>query len=206
MKNKKLLFSFILCLFTQYVIGSDEVVPRNITASSLRSLDAMVDKKYGENRHRYDIDALPAENSVSSFEDGKCCETVHTNESTVKCLIINTGGYYVVWSNYLSVCCVGGRGEWERIKDLLLPHENRHKSKNEEMNRDVAPITFRVLKEMSKKECNVSKAEAKRLATKAWEDAIIKAITDFEEYCDVQHDIVNMQDVKNTNINACTCK
>lgn len=190
----------------QFAIGSDEIVPRNLTASSLRSLDAMQGGKYGESRHRYNIYALPSKDSVSSFEDGKCCETVHTDENTVECLIINTGGYYVVWSNYLSVCCVGGRSEWEKIKDLLLPHENRHKSKNEEINRDVAPITFRVLKEMSKKECNASKAEAKRLATEAWEDAIIKAIKDFEEYCDVQHNIIDMQDVKNTNINACTCK
>lgn len=206
MKNRILLLFYILYFFMQFAIGSDEIVPRNLTASSLRSLDAMQGGKYGESRHRYNIDALPAEDSVSSFEDGKCCETVYTNERTVKCSIVNTGGYYVVWGNYLSACCVGGRSEWERVKDLLLPHENRHKSKNEEINRDVAPITFRVLKGMSKKECNASKAEAKRLAREAWEEAIARAINDFREYCEVQHDIINLQDVKPTNINACTCE
>lgn len=206
MKNRILLLFYILYFFMQFAIGSDEIVPRNLTASSLRSLDAMQGGKYGESRHRYNIDALPAEDSVSSFEDGKCCETVYTNERTVKCSIVNMGGYYVVWGNYLTACCIGGRSEWEKIKDLLLPHENSHKSKNEEMNKDVAPITIRVLKEISKKECNASKAEAKRLATEACEKAIKRAIDDFKEYCNTQQDIIDLQEVKPTNINACTCE
>lgn len=202
-----ILIPLIITLFcvnlTAYV--NDTVVAKNISAGSLKQLDESTKGKYGEYSFEYDIDASP--DSASTSMDGNvCCATVGTKESTVKCEIINKGGWYVVWTNYSSACCVNGRKEQEKIKDLLKPHETRHKTANEKMNRDEAPITISILKAVSKIKCDNSAEEAKRLAKKACEQELADRMNDFRSLCDATHEAIDAEDVKPTNIKTCTCK
>ena len=181
------------------------MVAKNISANSLKRLDKSTEGKYGEYSFKYDIDASP-DTAVISTEGNKCCATVGTKESTVKCKIINRGGWYIVWTNYSSACCVNGRREWGQVKDLLKPHETRHKTANENMNKDEAPITISILKAVSKKKCANSVEEAKRFANEACEQELADRMNDFRSLCEATHEAIDAEDVKPININACTCE
>lgn len=205
MKNSTLipLIITLLCA-TQTSYANDAVVAKNISANSLKQLDRSTAGKYGEYGFKYDIDASP-DTAVTSTEGNKCCATVATKESTVKCRIINKGGWYIVWTNYSSACCVNGRREWVKVKDLLKPHETRHKTTNENINKEEAPITISVLKAVSKKKCAQSAEEAKELAKKACEQELADRMNDFRSLCNATHEAIDAEDVKPTNINACSC-
>ena len=91
------------------------------------------------------------------------------------------------------------------VKDLLKPHETRHKTTNENINKEEAPITISVLKAVSKKKCAQSAEEAKELAKKACEQELADRMNDFRSLCNATHEAIDAEDVKPTNINACSC-
>lgn len=205
MKNSTLIpFIITLLCATQTSYANDAVVAKNISANSLKQLDKTTGGKYGEYSFEYDINASH-DTEVISTEGNKCCATVGVKESTVKCEIINKGGWYIVWINYSSACCVNGRREWEQVKDLLKPHETRHKKANEDMNKKEAPITISALKAVLKKKCSNSVTEAKKLAVEACEQELADRMNDFRSLCEATHDAIDAKDVKPTNINACSC-
>lgn len=88
---------------------------------------------------------------------------------------------------------------------MLKPHEIRHKTANENINKDEAPITISVLKAVSKKKCSNSVTEAKKLAKEACEQELADRMNDFRSLCNVTHEVIDAEDVKPTNINACSC-
>lgn len=184
---------------------ANDIIPRRVYATSLKQLIGIVGDKLGIYSYNFDIDSSVSDIVSFSNENDRCCATAYSDITRTKCSIINKGGWYIVWSNYENYCCPSGRLEWSKVKDLLLPHERKHKAINIDFNENYAPETKKALNSTYAKECSDTYEKAKKDAVENCDKKLATIMDDFIMLCRTSHAIQDKKDVKSVNGNVCTC-